>query len=251
MQRADEDPGGGLEALAGVAEEALGVPLDGVLQGAPVHLHRVGRPAGGERPGEDRGAHDEVVGERDLRSHAVDELAHRGDVGLQVARDLLFAAPSEGARLDPLVAILDIHRQKAPDLRPVHGAAPRPTWSVAAGSGARGLRGRGRLSQRPHPQRTLLPVAHGVHERLALGVAILAEQVHLVSELRQRPREAGVVDVRAGPGEEVAVEDQDPRTRASLSTPPPRRSSVFTPSAEPLYARLCALLPRASVESSR
>ena len=49
----------------------------------------------------------------------------------------------------------------------------------------------------------------GVDERVLLGVALLAEQVHLVAEPHERRGEAGVVDVRARPAEQIAVEDQD------------------------------------------
>jgi hypothetical protein len=40
-------------------------------------------------------------------------------------------------------------------------------------------------------------------------VAVLAEQVHLVAEAGERRRELGVVDVGAGPAQEVTVEDED------------------------------------------
>ena len=53
------------EALARVGQEAGGVRLDRVLERAAVDLHREGI-AVGQRPREDRGAHDQVVGQRDL-----------------------------------------------------------------------------------------------------------------------------------------------------------------------------------------
>ena len=87
VPRADEHRARSREPLAGVAQEALWFGLDGVLERAPVDLHRVGHPV--ERAREDRGAHDQVVGERDLGAHARGDLAHGGDVGGEVAIDLL------------------------------------------------------------------------------------------------------------------------------------------------------------------
>ena len=40
-------------------------------------------------------------------------------------------------------------------------------------------------------------------------LAVLAEQVDLVAEPGQRPRQVGVVDVAAGAAQHVAVEDED------------------------------------------
>ncbi len=72
-----------------------------------------------------------------------------------------------------------------------------------------------------HPQLPAVPVADRIDERLALGVAVLAEQVHLVAEPHQRGRQARVVDVRPRPVQQVAVEDQDAHGRAAY----PRRGS--------------------------
>ena len=43
----------------------------------------------------------------------------------------------------------------------------------------------------------------------AARVAVLAEEVHLVAKSREGGHEAGVVDVGAGPPQEVAVEDEN------------------------------------------
>jgi hypothetical protein len=40
-------------------------------------------------------------------------------------------------------------------------------------------------------------------------MGLLAEQVHLVAETGKRLRQLGVVDVRAGTAQEVAVEDEN------------------------------------------
>ena len=61
------------------------------------------------------------------------------------------------------------------------------SWPV---DGAADLR-----AQLADAQLAVLPVPERVDEVLALGVAVLAEQVHLVAESHERGREAGVVDV--------------------------------------------------------
>ena len=76
-----------------------------------------------ERPGEDRRAHHEVVGQRDVRPRPRDDLAHGGDVGVQVALDLVVAELVERARLDALVAVGHVERQQAADVGPVDGRA--------------------------------------------------------------------------------------------------------------------------------
>jgi hypothetical protein len=47
------------------------VRLDDVLERGPVDLHGIADVGPGQRPGEDHGTHHEVVGERDLRLHAL------------------------------------------------------------------------------------------------------------------------------------------------------------------------------------
>ena len=90
MPRTDEHRLCPREPLAGEPQEALGVGLDGVLQRAAVDLDRVRHL--GECPREDRGTHDQVVGERYLRAHPGCDLFYRGHVGDQVAVDLRGAA---------------------------------------------------------------------------------------------------------------------------------------------------------------
>jgi hypothetical protein len=53
-----------------------------------------------------------------------------------------------------------------------------------------------------------VPLADRVDEVELLGVALLAEQVDLVPGAAQGSGQVGVVDVRTGSGEQVAVEDQ-------------------------------------------
>jgi hypothetical protein len=147
------------EALAGVGQEPLRVALDDVLERAAVDLHRVRRVL--ERAGEDRGPHDEVVGQRDVGLHPGDDLAHRRDVRGDVGLELVVAAVEEGAGLEPLVAVGDVDRQQAPDLRSVDGQP-------------------GLLAQGLDTERALLiPRADRVDEVELGGPALLGEQVHL------------------------------------------------------------------------
>ena len=45
---------------------------------------------------------------------------------------------------------------------------------------------------------------------------VLAEQVHLMSQTSQRPRQVGVVDVATGAAQQVAVEYEDPHRVAAI-----------------------------------
>ena len=183
------------QALAGEAEEALRLGLDGVLERAAVDLHRIGDGTV-QRPREDHGPHHEVVGERQLGARAVGHLGARRRRSPPGSPQLRVAQLREGAGLDALVAVGDVHRQQAADVGPVDRAARRQL-----------PRGRSRRTRRLAG----VPVAGGVHELQPLGVAILAQQVDLVSQARERQRQARVVDVGTGPGEQVAVEDEDAR----------------------------------------
>ena len=77
---------------------------------------------------------------------------------------------------DALVAILHIHGQQPADVRPIDGAA-RPSAVRGRSLGSRSERTRSAPPSQS-PAR--------IHERLALGVAVLAEQVHLVPEREKR-----------------------------------------------------------------
>ncbi len=153
-----------LHPLAGVREEAR-VRFDRVLQGRAVDLRREGGDAGA---GEDRRAHHQVVGEGGVDpADFSGDLAHGGDVGLDVAVELGLAQLGEGFDLEALVGVAHVDGQQAADVRVVD----------------------------LHP--------------LDPHLAVLAEQVHLVAEPGQRPRQVGVVDVAAGAAQHVAVEEED------------------------------------------
>jgi hypothetical protein len=105
----------------------------------------------------------------------LDQVANGGDVQGDVALELGVGELGERLDLEPLVAVADVHGQQAADVGVVDGhGARRP--------------GLGELRR----------------------VAVLADEVNLVAEACERPREVRVVDVRTGAPQQVAVEDQDP-----------------------------------------
>ena len=110
---ADQDPGGSLHPLVGVGQEAR-VRFDRVLEGGAVDLGGEGADVG---PGEDRRAHHQVVGQRGV--DAADrrrDLAHGGDVGLDVALELLLGQLRERLDLEALVGVFDVDREQAVDV---------------------------------------------------------------------------------------------------------------------------------------
>ena len=177
------------QALAGVREEAR-MRLDRVLERRAVDLGRVGDVEPREPARDDDRAHHEVVGERDVGPRALRDLADGGDVALQVVVQLGVGELGERPGLDAVVAIGDVDRQQAADVRAVDRRAD--------GLGARLDR-----------QRAAVPVAGGVDPVLLEGLAVLAQQVDLVPGALERRRQPRVVDVRAGAAQQVAVEDQD------------------------------------------
>ena len=194
------------EALARERQEALGLGLDGVLERAAVDLDRVRAPRrrarGQGSPGPSRGGWPaRRRARRARRPRARPRRSRRCSASISCV-----AAVGERARFDALVAVGHVDRQQAADVRPVDRAAPAPACSRSSRT----------------CKLAVVPVADGVDERLALGVAVLAEQVHLVAELHERGRQPGVVDVRAGPVEQVAVEDEDAHgaSLARLRVPP-------------------------------
>ena len=190
VARADEHRAGAREPLAGVREEALRVRLDRVLERRAVDLDRVGDVV--ERPREDRRAHDEVVGERDVgRARARRPRARRRRCAPGSASSSASDSVRERLGLDPLVAVGDVDRQQAAEVGAVDG---RPH----------------RLAARLDSQRAGVPVPGRVDPLLLERLAVLAEQVDLVPRAHERGGQAGVVDVRAGAAQQIAVEDQDP-----------------------------------------
>ena len=188
------------KTLAREAQEALGLGLDRVLERAAVHLHRVGRLLA-ERARQDHRPHHQMVGERHIGAHELGDLAHRIHVGLDVAGDLRVRAVARTSsprcpRSDPAHT-----GQQTADVRAIDRAAgdARPLGAISLGS--RRLPARSRLllprTSIAH-ELAAVPVPGGVDERLALGMAVLAKQVHLVAEPDQRVGETRVVDVGAG-----------------------------------------------------
>ena len=136
-------------------------------------------------------AHHEVVGERDVRRDALGHLAHGGDVGVDVAVELGLGEIGERPRVDALVAIGHVQRQQPADVGPVDGR--------------RGPARGGRVTHSAPESQS----PDGVDPVQRQRIAVLAEQVDLVAAAHERRRQLRVVDVGAGPGEQVAVEDED------------------------------------------
>ena len=137
------------------------------------------------------GPHHGVVGQRDVGPDALGDLPHGGHVAGHVVLDLLVGALEERPGLDPVVAVGDVDRQQAAEVRAVGGAAHG-------------------IAQPPQLQAlAAVPIAVRVDEGQPLGRPFLAEEMDLVAGPYQRPRELGVVDVRTRPAQQVAVEDKD------------------------------------------
>jgi hypothetical protein len=185
---ADEHAARPGQALLGIRLEPR-MRLDDVLERAAVDLHRVRHAQPIQRPSEDRRPHDEVVRERDVRPDPLRHLPDRRDVALQVPRDLLVAQLRERPRLHALVAIGDVEREQPRDVRPVHRRAHRLPADLDVEFAA-------------------VPVARGIDPLLRERIPLLRQQVDLVAGTAERLAQSGVVHVRAGPPEEVAVEDE-------------------------------------------
>ncbi len=109
----DEDAVGGAHALFRVGKEAR-MRFDRVLQGGAVDLGGEGTDIGA---GEDCRAHDQMAGQRGIEAPGRgDGVANRGDVGVDVAVELLVGELREGLDLEALVGVFDIDRQQAVDV---------------------------------------------------------------------------------------------------------------------------------------
>jgi hypothetical protein len=131
-----------------------------------------------------------VVGERQVGRNPFGDLPRGGDVAGQVGVELGLGEVLEGLGLEALVAVGDVDRQEAAEVGPVDDPPDRLAADVDA-------------------QRAAVPVAGRIDPLELERRAVLAEHVHLVPRPHQRRRELRVVDVRAGPLEEIAVEDED------------------------------------------
>ena len=77
----------------------------------------LGREGGDVGAGEDRRAHDEVVGEGHVDAPGpLGDRPDGGDVGVEVAVELRLAQLREGLDLEPLVGVLHVDRQQAADV---------------------------------------------------------------------------------------------------------------------------------------
>ncbi len=193
VPRAHQHALGPAHALEGVWPEALAVRAHRVLQRAAVDLDRVGNVVS-QRPREDRRPHDEVVGERHVGPRALDHVAHGADVRLDVALHARVVELGVGHGLVALVAVRHVDRQHPADVGHGH------------------VDGLGQVELLPAP--------------------LLAHQLHLVPQARERAYEARVVDVAARPAQQVAVKDQDPQ--GLLAIVPRRASPPEVPTPRPL-----------------
>ena len=194
VPRADQDARRGVGALARVGQEPAGVLPHGELERAAVDDGRESHPAAGE----DQRAHHEVVRERcvDPASRR-DDVGRRGDVGGDVGVELVVGELGERLDLEALVAVVHVHGEKPADVRDVGGDG---AGMYATGLGLGGA----------NPELSPFPVARSIDPRQLSRAAVLAHQVDVVAESRERLREARVVDVAAGPAQQIAVEDQYP-----------------------------------------
>ena len=126
VPRPDQHGGRPGEALAGIGPEPSGVRPDRVLQSRAMDLDRVGNPAA-QRAGQDHGAHHDVVRHRLVRRYRGDDIADGGDVGRDVELQLSVCQLREGAGLESFVAIGNVDRKQAPDVRQVDRAPDRLT----------------------------------------------------------------------------------------------------------------------------
>ena len=123
VARADEDAARPREALARVRAGSAGSGLTVYSSALPWTFTAYGTPSPARGPG--RRAHHEVVGERDVRPHARGDLAHGGDVRVEVGVELLVGELRERLGLDALVAVGHVDRQQAADVGPVDRRARR------------------------------------------------------------------------------------------------------------------------------
>ena len=241
VPRPDEHGPGASEPLARGREEALGLGLDRVLERAAVDLDRVG-DIGRERPGQDERRHHEVPGERGVGPRPGHDVAHGGDVRVDVGRDLRVGAVGEPPRLDALVAVQDIGGQQPAELGPPRGHPHR-------------------LPHHADDRTPVRPAPHRVDERQRLGPGLLGDEVDHVPLSRERRDEAGGVDVRPRPVQEVAVGDEQPhgrrRTLAAASVaaaggvPRAPKGARDPPRGAPLVARGRRSSPRRTARTHR
>ena len=93
----------------------------------------LGREGGDVGAGQDRRAHDEMVGQRSVDTPAcVGDLAYSGDVGLDVAIELFVGQLGKGLDLEALVGVFDVDGKQAVDIRVVDLDPLDPRLAVLA-----------------------------------------------------------------------------------------------------------------------
>ncbi len=134
-----------------------------------MHLDRVGHAAS-QRAAQDRRSHNQVVGQRNVGPGAPRHLSHPLGVGSEVQVELAVAQLGEGHGVEAVVLVGHVDRQDPADVGVMDG--------------------------------------DGLGQSQAFRMALLAHEVHLVPEGRERSRQTEVVDVAARASQQVAVEDQ-------------------------------------------
>src|SRR5437867_5954 len=111
-----------------------------------------------------------MVREAGLNVREGGNLLHRGDVRVEIARELVVAEAVEGANLEPLVRVVDVDGQQAADVRAVDGAATRVR----------------RPAHGADYELTALPLSDRVDETERLGLSLLADEMDLVPSSHER-----------------------------------------------------------------
>ena len=194
--RADDRPGG-LESLLRERPVA-GLGPDRVLEVAPVDLRHVRARA--ERATPDRRARDPVAHDRDILAVGLGGGAERVHVRPQVRVEPVVGQIHEPEDLlEPLVVVDDEDRERLPDHRAQqHASAGGPV----------------RVRVRPQLGRSV-PIhgAGGIDPRVPVGMALLAQEHHVVPGRSPHLDDPGGRDVGTRPLEEPPVPHQDPHAR--------------------------------------
>lgn len=177
LARPDQHRIRGGQPLAGVAAESPDVRPDGVFQCRTVHPDRVRHPAG-QRAGQDRRPHHQVVGQRIVRPGQADHVPDRRRVGRHVIGDLGLRQLREQPGLVAREIPGHVYRQQAANIRHIGRAVGWPANPFDA-------------------QPPIVPAADRVHEIEFGRIPFLAEQLDIVPLADQALGQLGDVCIAA------------------------------------------------------